>query len=344
MKKSDYTKIRHKFAEAKGELLYAAKQRGTFKSVTFVVGTPEYGNLGDSAITIAQCELLSSMGQRIVEVTGQMSNASRCKALSKLFFPWDKFTLQGGGNMGDEWFREEKLRRSFIMRNRHRKILIFPQTIYYNNTSDGNQKKQESVEVYNRRNVTLFAREKISYETMKALYPKASVMLTPDIVLSLPHQSFNVTRTGILMCMRDDSEKTLDCDEQNKLVLFAKKIDSSILFTDTVLNNIEETKENRKELVESKLKEFASAKLVITDRLHGMIFSAITGTPCIALSNYNQKVKGTYEWISYLPYIKFTENPQDVIDCMNEFYSMGSFIYDNSPLSSYFDKIKDAIK
>lgn len=38
--------------------------------------------------------------------------------------------------------------------------------------------------------------------------------------------------------------------------------------------------------------KFRECELVITDRIHGMIFAAITGTPCIALSNY--KIKGTY--------------------------------------------------
>ena len=46
--------------------------------------------------------------------------------------------------------------------------------------------------------------------------------------------------------------------------------------------------------VYNKLTEFASARLVITDRLHGLIFSAITNTPCIAFDNLSGKVHGTY--------------------------------------------------
>ncbi len=42
---------------------------------------------------------------------------------------------------------------------------------------------------------------------------------------------------------------------------------------------------DRMEELNSKFAEFLSSGLVITDRLHGMIFAAITGTPCIALDN-----------------------------------------------------------
>ena len=53
--------------------------------------------------------------------------------------------------------------------------------------------------------------------------------------------------------------------------------------------------EVRKSVIVNKLKEFAGAQLVITDRLHGMVFCYLTNTPCIVFSNYNHKVLGTYE-------------------------------------------------
>ncbi len=56
-----------------------------------------------------------------------------------------------------------------------------------------------------------------------------------------------------------------------------------------------------------KWNEFSSVQLVVTDRLHGMVFSAITGTPCIALDNISHKVYGAYQWLSYLPYLRFLQ-------------------------------------
>ena len=75
-----------------------------------------------------------------------------------------------------------------------------------------------------------------------------------------------------------------------------------------------------------------------------MVIAAITGTPCIALSNYNQKVKGTYEWISHLNYIRFVENVDKIEAVVEELLSLENTFYDNSILMPYFDKIKKAME
>lgn len=55
--------------------------------------------------------------------------------------------------------------------------------------------------------------------------------------------------------------------------------------------------DDRKCAVQSKLEEFAKYKMIITDRLHGMIFSILSNTPCLALDNSNHKVSGVYSII-----------------------------------------------
>ena len=46
----------------------------------------------------------------------------------------------------------------------------------------------------------------------------------------------------------------------------------------------------------------------VTDRLHGMIFSVVTGTPCIALDNVSGKVRGVHAWIEDLPTLRFAHD------------------------------------
>ena len=57
---------------------------------------------------------------------------------------------------------------------------------------------------------------------------------------------------------------------------------------------------------------FASAKLVITDRLHGMVLSAMTNTPTLAFSNCNYKVKGIYDWISDNTFLAYCDDTTDI--------------------------------
>lgn len=100
----------------------------------------------------------------------------------------------------------------------------------------------------------------------------------------------------------------------------------------------------RKEIVEQQLSRFASAKLIITDRLHGMVFAALVGTPCIVFNNYNHKVCGTYDWIKALPYIRLAENYRSAIEYVSELINMNDQTFDYSLLSEYYDQIVELIK
>ncbi len=70
-------------------------------------------------------------------------------------------------------------------------------------------------------------------------------------------------------------------------------------------------RETREAVVEEKLKEISEAKIVVTDRLHCMIASAITGTYCIAFDNLSGKVSGVYEWLRHLDYIKICKGMEE---------------------------------
>ena len=94
------------------------------------------------------------------------------------------------------------------------------------------------------------------------------------------------------------------------------------------------------------LNRIASKELVVTDRLHCMIFCAITETPCIAFDNSNKKISGVYKaWLSNLHYISVVSNYQDdtfkkLIDSIknsNERHSNFEYL-------SKFDLIKSVLK
>lgn len=108
-------------------------------------------------------------------------------------------------------------------------------------------------------------------------------------------------------------------------------------------------REKREEKVQAKLEEFSNAKLVITDRLHGMVFSALAGTPCIAIDNVSKKVSGVYNWISYLDYIKVVESEdlinEDLIneDLIRQMISSGKGKYTNEALREYYHEMVECI-
>ncbi|MNE93367.1 putative pyruvyl transferase EpsI [compost metagenome] len=82
---------------------------------------------------------------------------------------------------------------------------------------------------------------------------------------------------------------------------------------------------------------------MITDRLHGMIFAAITSTPCIALGNYNYKVVGSYEWIKHLGYIKFTNDINQIPELIEELSRIPAPRYNNDFSAEHYNQIVEAL-
>lgn len=84
---------------------------------------------------------------------------------------------------------------------------------------------------------------------------------------------------------------------------------------------------------EQKLDEMFSrcrhAQLIITDRLHGMIFAAITSTPCIALKSYNHKITSSKDNFKHLEYIRYIEDVKDVEEQIKYLLNTKFEPYDN---------------
>jgi len=95
--------------------------------------------------------------------------------------------------------------------------------------------------------------------------------------------------------------------------------------------------------LEKKYEEFRNAALVVTDRLHGMIFCAITGTPCIVINSKSPKIKGCFEWLKHLEYIKFCDNINDIPSIANTI-SGQTYAYDNALFTKYFETLISEIK
>ena len=140
-----------------------------------------------------------------------------------------------------------------------------------------------------------------------------------------------------MFCLRADQEKIISISDINGLKkwLETKYPDENIDFTDTVLQK-EISLTLRKEEVMQKLAQISKAKLVVTDRLHGMIFAAITNTPCLAMGNINGKVKSVYEWIKNNSYVKYIDSVNDVEKVMEDVDLEKTYTYDNSNVVKNF--------
>lgn len=317
------------------------------KKIIYFIATPIYDNLGDQAIVNAQMLLFQDLGlkQNIVEITRyQYENLKGY--LQKLIHKKDLIIIDGGGNMGTLWLEEEKKMRDIIARFSENPIFIFPQTAYFENTAHGQEELKKSSQIYNmHKNLTVFCRDMQTYELMKTIFDKVNAYYTPDIVLYTMYSGHETVRENVLLCLRNDLEQVHNENIEDTIKTYFAQNDVAVKVTST-MSSERLNRHTRKGLLEKKWKEFGTARLVVTDRLHGMIFCAITGTPCIALDNKSHKVGQGYEWIKYLPYIRFCNYDEDIIKVVQELYPQTEKVYryDRSPLEPYYDTIKKEVK
>lgn len=328
-------KVKRQLNKLLKEIRKAKKERRIF----FLL-TSTYPNIGDQAIVLSAMNLFHICGINYFEVTDRML-AFLYKNGKTGVFNGANIVFNGGGYLGTLWFNSELYLRSVIINNPQSKIIILPNTIYYENNDFGKKELQNSIDIYNaHKELTIYARENISYEFMKPIYK--DVRLCPDIVLRFNQYEPETVRSGCLICLRNDVERTLDNDAREKVInqvrfLFDHDITITDMCISTILNN-EIALGDRDLLVNKKLTEFKSAKLVVTDRLHAMIFSAITGTPCIVVNSKSPKVKGCFEWLKDLRYIQFCDNVGDIVNIYNDIKNI-SPCYNNNNLSHYYDEL-----
>ncbi len=280
-----------------------------------IMGVPHHGNLGDNAIAIAEKYILRKYlpEYELYEIPeGFLSVcAKKCK---EYISDDDIIFMHGGGNIGDTYFVPENGRREVIKLFPNNKIIIFPQTAYFSDTPKGRKELEISKQIYNNHtHLVILAREEKSYEFMKKHFYNAKVYFTPDIVMCLKKTS-NMQRDGAITMFRSDREKTLKKEEEERIkkLLQSKygKCKSSDMHLGEDIINMNSNK--REEALEKKFEEFQSSKLVVTDRLHGMIFAAISETPCVVLGSLDHKISESYKWLKNLGYIAFCKDSQNI--------------------------------
>lgn len=297
-----------------------------------IMGIPHHGNIGDNAIAVAEEELIKRYFQDYKLYLMQEKYLDVCaNKVKKIIDDEDIILLHGGGNIGDTYVRPEKGRREVIKLFPNNKIIIFPQTAYFSETEEGKKELEISKEIYNNhKNLVILAREEKSYKFMKENFYNAKIYLTPDIVMTM-HKKSNKNREGALLLFRTDKEKTLNNTDIEKIKEIAENKFKKYILSDMNLGsgivNIGGTK--REQILENKFDEFQRSRIVITDRLHGMIFAAITETPCIVFGNFNHKISESYKWLENLEYIQFCNNIEEMEKSIEKVTKSKNVKYDN---------------
>lgn len=285
------------------------------KKRIYLFEVPLHNNLGDQAIVHAQLQFLKKIVPNYdIKIIYEGLYDSAIKKIKEQLKKGDIIAIHGGGNMGDVWenYEVERQRVVSAFAGTTNKIISFPQSYNFTNTSKGDILRNQAKNVYSdTSNLFLFARESLSLQNMTNNFNvKNRIGFVPDIVLSLDKRNVNINRINVMTILRSDRE-ALENKTKNEILTYLKINYTNVIKSDTTTSYIPNiiSQRTRNKLLNSKWREFSSSKIVITDRLHGMIFSYITGTPAIVFDNQNHKVRNSYnDWLIDVDYIHFADD------------------------------------
>lgn len=301
----------------------------------FMFGIPTYNNLGDQMIGFAQKLFFRRNFPQLlyIEITEPQTDQAIAE-LQKQLRPSDMIGFIGGGNVGSYYLNHERARRKVFSTFIDNLTVSFPQSVNFNeNSRQGQRELGLSQEAYGKNpNLTLCARETQTFRRFQRYFDN-NVLFTGDMVLSLDPLPGRGKRDGVLMIMRHDDEKVTGDDLLDKITTVLEESDRSVYQTDTVVPfKVEDGQEDdpsrstlklneRWQLFTNKLDEIRAAKVVVTDRLHGMIFSVITQTPVLVFDNSYGKASTSYHnWFADLNYVRQTNDtsPENVLKNIEE--------------------------
>ena len=286
------------------------------KSRIILISVPHHGNLGNQVIVLGELVLFRELlpDHEIIELPttyffGRLGEMFEALKWSEFVRPDDILFINGGGNVGTLWSNEERVHKEIIRRFPNNKIIILPQSIFFDRINQ-EALTRESVDIYNAHtDLHLLCRDENSFNAAAQLFPRVRRYLTPDsatALIGILDSKEHFERRGITFILRSDKERvdhsTLIAGLQNYFK--ARGITFSII--DTVVHRVVDER-NRDAEVMNLINAIKSSRLVVTDRFHGTILSAITRTPVIAMKSLDTKISSGIKWFADLDYVLYAD-------------------------------------
>lgn len=257
------------------------------------IDLPYYSNIGDSLIWKGTETLLATLPYKCLY-------KASCKTFKHIDIPANVIIIMmGGGNWGDLYLIHNEFRRKIVQSYPNNKIVILPQTIYY----EGARNARFDAEVFRKhKRLTIFARDKYSYWFLKLFRFGKNIRLLPDMAFCIDRDwlsTFAIPSIGKnLLFKRLDKEKT----ETNEIANLGEYETSdwplytepdplrTILYTLINEGKYKEaddyaTNVYLPERVKVGIEHISKYKKVYSNRLHGALLSILLGKETYIIDN-----------------------------------------------------------
>lgn len=271
---------------------------------------PDYANIGDSLIWLAEIAYLKRAGIRIAYTC---DHASYVPARLARRVGNGTILITGGGNLGDLYPRHQRFREAVVQTFPGNKIIQLPQTIHFQEHSNLARARA----IFNAHpDLTLLVRDRQSLELVGNEF-RAKAVLCPDMALALPALT-RPTRPSrsVLWLARTDLESAGPArfspvpdgveveDWTHDEPTWTKRItewgEQHVGRHPRLLGRLEPLVRQTnaviaRQRVNHGVQILSRGRVVVTDRLHGHILSLLLGIPHVILDNSNGKVKQFFE-------------------------------------------------
>jgi pyruvyl transferase EpsO len=284
------------------------------------VGFPNHWNTGDSAIWLAEQASLERLG---CEVTYQCGWQDYDPRLLEQCVGHGPILIAGGGNLGDLWPDEQRLRERVIEDFPANPVIQLPQSLCF--IDQANLERFQRICSTHQRLIFML-RDGISHERATALFDTPT-LLVPDMAFSLgpqlPPDSAADSIVPVFWLSRTDKESAAaqggqpgfeykrsdwlepgEGDQEpwrHAQVLVDQLAQDRALHpqkstTGSCLAHVAAAYNNLARLrLQRGLRMLSQGRVVVTDRLHGHILSLCMGRPNVLLDNSYGKVQATYQ-------------------------------------------------
>jgi pyruvyl transferase EpsO len=297
---------------------------GRARSVA-LIGYPNHANVGDSAIWLGTLAYLRLDGFTIT-YTCDVDSYSKATLARRL--DGGAILISGGGDLGDVWEAPQALRERVISDFPNTPIIQLPQSIYFQDLRALSRARQ-IFDAHKGLTLLLRDRQSVSYANREFSTP---CHLCPDMAFCLgPNEHPGVATRGILWLSQPsqetmhsvpvatDIERVDWATESVSAVGLTVRLDRALMRRTRVLHAFDRTRSLAWERLARQRFDrgcglLASARSVVTDRLHGHILSVLLGIPHLLLDSRTGKVRGFYDtWTHSLPLARWCESPAEAL-------------------------------
>lgn len=270
---------------------------------------PWHSNPGDAAIWKGELVALAALDHRVV-YTASLQNFDRNR-LERLLPNDGVVLLHGGGNFGDLWPGIHAHREFVIGCLQYRRIVQLPQTVHFDDEAAGDE---SLARIANHPNLTMMTRDRRSLERVRRA--GIAAQLSPDATSALwPEQQIAFRSPGptrVLFLLRSDHERQTPISPHlvieaqdwadlgvtlNIAVLQARIVDRGLDIIDRTQQRcrralpascrarIARQRHQTDRLVRAATSAIVAHDVIVTDRLHAMLFGLAHGRTVIAFDS-----------------------------------------------------------